>query len=149
MQIAMRPFVISVFLCFCFLASPAVLKAQSTDGTIAGTVKDSSGAAIVDAQVTVTNADTNIAKTEVTDKFGDYEAPGLLPGKYGTYASRLRDLEFQFSADLYSIAELTIRVDVTLVVGTVQTTGRSGLVATPAITTESGNHSRRAIESGR
>src|SRR5579862_7117364 len=48
-----------MFLCV-LVASPAVL-AQGVTGRIVGTAVDSSGAAIVNAKVTVTNEDTRIS----------------------------------------------------------------------------------------
>jgi hypothetical protein len=55
---------------------------QSTYGTIVGVVGDASGAVIVGAAVTVTNVETNIAKTVTTNATGNYEATHLLPGTY-------------------------------------------------------------------
>src|ERR1700733_591197 len=61
---------------------PQLLRAQSTNGAILGTVKDPSGAAIPHAEVTVTDEQTNLSKTVATGSLGDYEAPDLLPGPY-------------------------------------------------------------------
>ena len=60
----------------------ANLQAQFTDGDIAGTVTDPSGAAIVGATVTTSNLQTgHVEKTE-TDKIGYYRVPHLAPGNY-------------------------------------------------------------------
>jgi hypothetical protein len=107
---------------------------QSTDGTVLGTVKDTSGAPVPNADITVTNAETNIEKTVVTNKFGDYEVPGLLPGKYDVQA-RVQGFEVSVQRGLILDTRVTLRVDISLVVGTVQTKVEVN-AATPAITTE-------------
>ena len=62
-------------------ASAAV--AQVVTGTISGTVKDSSGAVVPNATVTITNTDKNItARTLKTDAAGGYSAPLLPVGQY-------------------------------------------------------------------
>src|SRR5207302_6731736 len=61
---------------------PEALTAQAVSGTILGTVRDHSGAAIVNAVVTLTNADTKFTRTVKTDAIGEYVAPSLPPGNY-------------------------------------------------------------------
>jgi hypothetical protein len=51
-------------------------------GTISGRVTDASGAAIPNAQVSLTNAATGVARTITTNAQGIYSAPNLLPGNY-------------------------------------------------------------------
>src|SRR4029450_9746936 len=56
--------------------------AQNITGTIVATVRDSSGATLPNATVTLTNVETN-AQVEVrADESGDFIAPGLAPGVY-------------------------------------------------------------------
>ena len=64
-----------------FLACLAV-SAQVTGGTISGTVKDSSGAIIPNAQVTIKNLGTNSSRELTTNESGFYSAPDLNPGDY-------------------------------------------------------------------
>jgi hypothetical protein len=64
------------------------LGAQSTVGTIVGTVTDASGTAVPAATMTVTNVDTGVARTVVTDASGSYQIPRLLPGNYSISAER-------------------------------------------------------------
>ncbi|BDC52248.1 hypothetical protein F183_A45630 [Bryobacterales bacterium F-183] len=60
----------------------SLIHAQTTTGTILGTVTDSSGAAVARASVVVTNDGTQ-ARTEVeANETGDYTAPLLPPGRY-------------------------------------------------------------------
>ena len=56
--------------------------AQLPTGTILGTVKDSSGASIPGATVTLRNTDTNLTKTAITDQDGSYRFPELAVGHY-------------------------------------------------------------------
>ena len=50
--------------------------------SLAGTVTDSSGAAVAKATITVTNVDTAIARTLATDEAGKYAASDLPAGRY-------------------------------------------------------------------
>jgi hypothetical protein len=55
---------------------------QATSGTILGTVRDTTGAAIPGATVLVINVETNISSTWTTNDEGDFTAPFQLPGEY-------------------------------------------------------------------
>jgi hypothetical protein len=63
----------------CLVAS---LHAQSTTGTIAGTVTDIQNAAIPNANITITNTETGIARTITSDAGGRYQVTALIPGVY-------------------------------------------------------------------
>jgi hypothetical protein len=56
--------------------------AQLPTGTILGTVKDTSGALVAGATVTVRNLDTGYSRTETTASDGSYRVPALPVGKY-------------------------------------------------------------------
>lgn len=60
----------------------AVSFAQIDTGSIVGTVRDSSGAAVVSATVTVTNKATNLVQTTQSNASGEYQFIGLQPGLY-------------------------------------------------------------------
>ena len=64
------------------LAFAATLAAQQGRGSIQGTVKDSSGAIVSGARVTITNIDTNTTFTAQTSDEGYYSAPSLAVGNY-------------------------------------------------------------------
>ncbi|HEU0005467.1 MAG TPA: TonB-dependent receptor [Terriglobia bacterium] len=92
--------------------------AQSFTGTILGTLKDSSGAVVLQAIVTVTNADTN-AKTEVrTDDSGSFTAPLLPPGHYNVEASAPGFKKFVRQGIVLQVQQQA-RVDITLELGEV------------------------------
>lgn len=74
---------LSLLALIALMAIPAVLKAQTAgEGSIAGTVADSTGAAISNATVTATNVATNVATTRTTTGAGTYQIAPLLPGIY-------------------------------------------------------------------
>ena len=56
--------------------------AQTPTGTISGTIKDSSGAVVPNATITITNKATAIARTLAANAEGLYSAPALAPGDY-------------------------------------------------------------------
>ena len=58
------------------------VSAQTTYGSIAGTVADASGGAIADAQVTLTNVDTAEKRVQQSGTDGLYSFVNLLPGRY-------------------------------------------------------------------
>src|SRR5581483_10899823 len=73
----MKSFLIGLLCC-----AIAPLWGQVDAGNIVGTVRDASGAAMVDAAVTITETQTNNRFDVKTDKQGDYVSPPL---KVGTY----------------------------------------------------------------
>ena len=58
------------------------LPAQSTYGSISGTVTDASGAAVVGAQATLTNVGTGEKRTQPTGSEGLYSFVNVIPGQY-------------------------------------------------------------------
>lgn len=58
------------------------IPAQSTTGTLTGTVTDPQGAVVAGAKVTITNPQTGIAVAVTSNNEGVYVAPGLLPSTY-------------------------------------------------------------------
>jgi len=71
-------------ICFAFLAIGlrAPLDAQQILGTITGTVKDASGAAVPEATVRARNIATNLEVVEHTQANGSYSVPNLPAGSY-------------------------------------------------------------------
>ena len=55
---------------------------QAESGTIAGTVQDSSGAAISGAQVILKKTDTGLTRETTTGAAGEFQFPSLVPGPY-------------------------------------------------------------------
>ncbi len=63
------------------------LLASAQEATIVGTVTDPSGAAVPNAAITITNAETGLVTHLVTDASGDYVAPSLHIGEYTVQAT--------------------------------------------------------------
>jgi hypothetical protein len=71
-----------VSLCCLLALSAASLPAQSTYGSILGTVHDASGALVPGAQVTLVNTGTSASRTAVSDAAGDYAFKNIDVGHY-------------------------------------------------------------------
>jgi hypothetical protein len=69
-----------VLLCL-FLASVSAYS-QAVNGTLVGTVTDSSGAMVASAKVTLIATQTGISQQGVTNASGNYSFPNLQPGVY-------------------------------------------------------------------
>jgi hypothetical protein len=71
------------------LLLPLPLHAQSrvTAADVTGTVVDASGAPLPGVTVTITNVETNVARSAVTDTRGHYRAAALPPGTYRVSAA--------------------------------------------------------------
>ena len=106
---------------FLLCLSGVVLYAQSERGTISGTVTDSTGAAVPQAKVTVTDVATNNVVTTLTNATGDYTLPNLPIGQYNAHFEK----EGFAAAGRNGItlnAAATVRADATLAVGTTKQT---------------------------
>ncbi len=71
---------VSMFVC-------AGVYAQTSTGTISGTVLDESGALVPNADVTITNKATNTSRTLKSDAAGAFSAPSLPVGEYEVKAT--------------------------------------------------------------
>jgi outer membrane receptor protein involved in Fe transport len=64
------------------LAFPSASWAQRSAASINGTVRDTTGAVIPQAAITLTNTQTNVTQTAVTNDTGEYVIQNILPGSY-------------------------------------------------------------------
>jgi len=79
----MRKAAHAAFACCLLLCLAQVGLAQNTNSSdIRGTVTDSTGAVVPDVTITVTNADTGVVSTFVTNGDGLYDTNSILPGNY-------------------------------------------------------------------
>src|ERR1700680_147893 len=112
-------FLVCICLVFSCFLTPA--EAQVSGASLAGTVKDSSDASVPQAQVTITNVSTGVARSVTTDSAGFYSAPNLLPGNYEVRASAQG-----FSTAVHKGITLTVgaqqELNITLQVGQVSQT---------------------------
>jgi hypothetical protein len=95
--------------------TPALF-AQSERGTIQGTVRDSTGAVIPGAKVTVTNTATNFAASLTTNESGDYSALSLPVGAYTVHIVKDGFRPFDIKGITLDAAS-SVRADAALEVG--------------------------------
>ncbi|MBI3684493.1 MAG: carboxypeptidase regulatory-like domain-containing protein [Acidobacteria bacterium] len=121
------------------------LAAQSSLGSLVGSVRDSSGAVVPNVTVTVTNVATNQSRTFASGAEGGYEVTHLIPGVYRVTAESAGFKRFAVERVPLDAGAI-VRVDVRLEVGQVS---ESIVVAEqiPAIETETSSISKlRTVE---
>jgi len=101
-----------------WLASGGVLGAQTSLGTIVGTVTDDSGAAIPNVAVQITNEGTAAVRQAMTDASGNYTFPSLPPGIY-TAQAELKGFRTEIDNGIKLDVNQTLRLDMSLKVGDV------------------------------
>jgi hypothetical protein len=109
------------FTAFVMALIAGVTLAQTTSGDLVGTVKDSSGAIIPNAAVTVTNEATGVTISLKTGDSGEFRASNLLPGKYDLAASSpgfqpytLRDITVELNKTSTTNVTLTVGANTTV-----------------------------------
>jgi hypothetical protein len=102
--------------CTVMLSQPSW--AQSTYGTVTGSVVDSSGGAVADAQVTLTNQGTSEKRTQTTGSDGLYTFVNLFAGKYKVDAEKA-GFKRTSRTDIVVEVQQTSRIDLTMQVGAV------------------------------
>src|SRR4051794_23666200 len=104
---------------------------QNVHGRISGTVTDSSGAAIGDATVSLTNLDTNSKSQIKTEGSGNYSFVSIDPGRYRIEAEKSGFKRFVREPIIVQI-ESGLKVDIAMPVGanseTVEVTGETPLL---------------------
>jgi hypothetical protein len=137
---AWRAAALQIVLFLCMVAPVSVTaSAQSTFGSILGTVRDSSGAALQGARVTLTNVGTAAVRTEVTDEDGNYAFRNIDVGVYAV-AIKAQGFQPQTMPSISLTARETRRADAMMrVTGDVQTVVIEDTSAMPVITTDVSN----------
>jgi Carboxypeptidase regulatory-like domain/TonB dependent receptor len=102
-------FLIFVGVVAVLLANSVPTYAQVAGGTILGTVSDSSGAVIADAQITIKDVATGVVRAVTSNSAGFYSAPNLAPARYD-----LRISATGFSAKTASGVTLTVGAEQTV-----------------------------------
>ncbi len=137
--------ILFVGLTWLLLCAPAVAQ---TLGTITGEVKDSSGAVVPGATITVTSKATNATRTTTSNEVGLYDVPALPPGPY-TVKIELDGFKTT-SRDVALQVQQTAEVNFALELGTISematVTGVSPLVETSNATIGTVIENRRIVE---
>jgi hypothetical protein len=117
------PFVLAVGICI-FLAAMLMgspLSAQSTFGSISGSVADASGSAVPDAQVTLTSTATSAKQSYTTGGDGLYSFVNLNPGDYRLDVEKAGFKHYKRESVFVQVQQ-NIRIDIGLEVGAVNQT---------------------------
>src|SRR5215475_12828441 len=105
-------------LCMSF---PIGVFAQSSNGSVSGTVTDAAKAFIPGVTVTATNTETGVISTSISNESGTYNIPSLLPGVYKVTAE-LPGFQTQTYTDVRLGNAAQIRLNFALQVATLNTT---------------------------
>jgi hypothetical protein len=95
--------------------------AQYENGSLVGTIHDATGAAIPNVSVTVTNNATGIATNVTSNGAGDYEVPSLRFGIY-TITAKAAGFADAVAKEITIPVGGRIRIDLTMKIGTAETT---------------------------
>src|SRR6202167_5806826 len=135
MNTSRNRFLLVLFACLCvclgamLMGSP--LSAQSTFGSITGTVTDASGSAVPDAAVTLTSSTTDFKSTFTTGAGGEYTFVNLNPGPYTIEVDK-PGFKHVKRTDVLVQVQIGTRIDVALEVGaqsqTVEVTAETPLL---------------------
>jgi len=83
--------------------------AQTVLGTVLGTVRDSQGAVIADAQVSIKNIGTGVVWSATTNDLGQYYVPNVAVGSYQVTASRT-----SFKTEMQTEVVVTVGASITV-----------------------------------
>ena len=118
-RLSLRPRVLAAalvgFAILCCLAPPPA-GAQAVSGTILGFVKDSTGAVVPGATVTLVNAGTGYTRTVVTDASGEYTAPLIPTGTY-TVSAEITGFKKVAKTNVLLGVDQKVRMDLALELG--------------------------------
>src|SRR6266704_3246984 len=108
-----RSLTVALFVAF-VLSTCSFLQGQSTYGSITGSVTDPSGAAVADAQVTLTNLGTAEKRSQQTGSDGLYSFVNLIPGQYRVEVEKAGFKHFTRQAIAVEVQQ-TARIEAALV----------------------------------
>ncbi len=111
---------LSILVAGLFLLTSTAVFAQYDDGSLVGTIRDSSGAVVTGATVTATNTATGITAKTTTTGIGDYEFPALRTGVY-TIAATANGFAQAVAQNITISVGNRQRIDLKLVPGSTQT----------------------------
>jgi hypothetical protein len=117
----LRVFVIAFCFCLATMLLGSPLAAQSTFGSISGTVTDASGSAVAGAQVTLTNDATSAKQTFTTGADGLYSFVNLNPGQFTLEVEKSGFKHVKREAIVVQVQQ-AVRIDVAMELGAVSQT---------------------------
>ncbi len=117
----MRPFRIPLLGALSVLVAAATTWAQLSTAQLSGRVADESGAVLPGVTVTVTQTDTGLARSVVTDENGTYVLPNLPTGPYRLEASLQGFRTYAQTGIVLQVAATPV-INVTLGIGSLEET---------------------------
>ncbi|MGA8022508.1 MAG: TonB-dependent receptor [Candidatus Acidiferrales bacterium] len=117
----LRVLAIGFVFCLAAMLLSSPLAAQSTFGSISGTVMDASGSAVADSQVTLTSVATSAKQTFTTGPDGLYSFVNLNPGAYTLEADKTGFKHFKRESVVVQVQQ-AVRIDVPMELGAVNQT---------------------------
>jgi hypothetical protein len=120
-RVLRTPFAASALILFFFIGLQVPSQAQQVTGTITGTVLDSTGAVVQDAEVKAHNVATNLEVAAHSKSNGSYTIPNLPVGTY-TLSFTKTGFETETHTQVLVTSERTTTVDGALKVGAVSVT---------------------------
>jgi hypothetical protein len=108
-------------LALCLLSATSSLYSQAVNGSLVGSVTDSTGGTISGAKITLTETDTKIVKTTQTNPSGGYEFLELPPGTYSV-AAEMAGFKKEVQSGIVVQANNSPRIDMQLQAGNVSET---------------------------
>src|SRR3954454_4136158 len=97
---------------------PGAVYGQAVNGSLLGTVADSTGALVPSAKVAITEVNTGVSRGAETNASGNYTFPNLPPGTYDV-AVEQTGFKREVRSRVDVLVNATVRVDVTLQPGNV------------------------------
>ncbi len=94
---------------------------QAVNGTLLGTINDSSGATVAGAKVSATEVNTGINRESTSNESGNFTFPDLPPGKYRVLVE-LAGFEKAARENIDVLVNSSVRMDVTLTPGSINDT---------------------------
>jgi hypothetical protein len=144
---ALRALTCSLAVLLVGLAAPA--RAQQFNGTLRGTIQDSTGAVLPGAAVSVVEISTNDTRSLTSDARGSFVLPNLKPGTYRIVVSldgfKTAALD-QVKLDVQGIRDIEIKLEVGAAAETVNVSGSAAQVETTSSTMSQTIENKRMVD---
>jgi carboxypeptidase family protein len=132
-----------------FTLLTGLLFAQATDSNLVGVVTDSTGAAVPDAAVIVTNKDTNIKYQALTNASGEYRLNNIPVGRYDVSATAkgfATATIINVALELNHVASVNLSLPIGAVTTTVEVTEAAATIDTSTAQLQTNFDSKQAID---
>jgi hypothetical protein len=124
----MRTALKALYLLMLFTFLTATAFGQADTGSISGTVRDSTGAVVPAAKVSVRNVATSAERAAETDSGGGYTIPSLAPGIYDVAITKsgFADYKVRAQVTVGSFVSLNAQLSLTTVTSTIEVVATGG-----------------------